>query len=416
MKNLNHVNKVWIALVLVLLLGGNELSSSVFDDISIHGFLSQGMFLSSKNNYLPNSQDATFELNEIAFSLSKQITPKLRVGLQLLSRDYGDLGNNDVDLDWGFADYRFSDFLGIRMGKIKLPYSLYNESRDIDQARTMIMLPQSIYDDTRRDIFVGYQGIGLYGNLSLKSLGSLEYNAGTGSNRFKPDAVFLRYFAAIWNKTMIAMGLPSRTIMGLDMTTKSFFVGQIIWNTPLEGLRLGYSRIEFKGKVNQVNGPSSIGDWQHNRWFTVSAEYVVGNLTLASEYGETNARITLFGVPVFMDKVQQSWYVMGAYQILPSLSVSVLYDIYYADKEDRDGLYYIASGLPAYMGWRKDLGIGLRYDVNRHMTLKAEMHFIDGAALFLSNYNSPYDPSTGMTRIDLERKWTLFGLKASYSF
>jgi len=35
---------------------------------------------------------------------------KLRVGIQLFSRDIGDTDNNRIDLDWAFADYRWRDY------------------------------------------------------------------------------------------------------------------------------------------------------------------------------------------------------------------------------------------------------------------------------------------------------------------
>ena len=56
------------------------------------------------------------------------------------------------------------------------------------------------------------------------------------------------------------------------------------------------------------------------------------------------------------------------------------------------------------MGWRKDLGICLRWDVNRSMTLKGEWHAIDGAALFVGVYNMPWDSKTGLGKTALTQK------------
>jgi len=403
-------------LIAILGMSGGLAAEGLFDGLALHGFVSQGAFLTTNNNFLPNSKNVTFELNEVGFTLSKQLTPKLRVGFQFLSRDWGDLGNNDVVLDWGFADYRFADAFGIRAGKVKLPFGLYNESRDVDQARPMILLPQSIYDDTKRDIFVGYEGVGVYGSLRLGKGGSLDYSAGTGANRFRSDAMYFRYFTNLWNLMMLQRKLPSRTITGLDMTTKSFFTGQVMWNTPLEGLRVGATLVDFKGRMNQVNGPAEVGTWTHKGWYTLSGEFVWRDLTLASEYSQTETDIALFGLPLMKDKVQQGFYVLGSYQLSGRMAVSALYDVYYVDKDDKEGTNYLRNGMPDHMAWRKDFGAGLRYDVNRNLTLKAEWHAIDGTALFLSVYNSPYDPVSGMGKTTLEPKWNLFGLKASYSF
>ena len=42
------------------------------------------------------------------------------------------LGNYDVKLDWFYLDYHFSDAFGIRAGRTKLPFGLYNEFADVD--------------------------------------------------------------------------------------------------------------------------------------------------------------------------------------------------------------------------------------------------------------------------------------------
>ncbi len=67
-------------------------------------------------------------------------------------------------------------------------------------------------------------------------------------------------------------------------------------------------------------------------------------------------------------------------------------------------------GMPDYLGWRKDAGVGVRYDVNYNLTLKAEYHVIDGAGMDLALYN----PDTMMG--NLEQDWDYFAVKASFNF
>ena len=82
---------------------------------------------SSGNNFLDSdSEDGTFEINEVGLTFNATVTDKLRIGAQILSRDLGEDGNNDIELDWAFGDYRVTDRFGVRAGKLKLPIGLYN--------------------------------------------------------------------------------------------------------------------------------------------------------------------------------------------------------------------------------------------------------------------------------------------------
>ena len=119
--------------------------------LQINGFVSQGYMESSGNNFLDSdSEDGTFEINEVGLTFNATVTDKLRIGAQILSRDLGEDGNNDIELDWAFGDYRVTDRFGVRAGKLKLPIGLYNETRDSDFLRPMAFLPQSVYDEMQR--------------------------------------------------------------------------------------------------------------------------------------------------------------------------------------------------------------------------------------------------------------------------
>ena len=55
-------------------------------------------------------------------------------------------------------DYRFKDWLGIRAGRVKIPFGLYNDSSDVDSARVPILLPQSLYPTLNRDFLLAQTG------------------------------------------------------------------------------------------------------------------------------------------------------------------------------------------------------------------------------------------------------------------
>jgi hypothetical protein len=143
--------------------------------VEVHGFVSQGFILSSGSNYLARSRRGSFEFTEVGINFTKQLTNELRAGLQIFARDLGPVGNYDAKLDWFYLDYRFTDWFGIRAGRTKLPFGLYNEVSDVDAAHGVVLLPQSVYPTQNRDFLLAQTGVELYGYVRLGGAGALDY-------------------------------------------------------------------------------------------------------------------------------------------------------------------------------------------------------------------------------------------------
>ena len=114
-------------------------------DVEIHGYISQGYMKSSSNNFYAETEDGTAEFSEAAFNIGTDIGDNLHIGMQVLARKLGEFGKGELEIDWGYADYRWKDWLGIRAGKMKVVHGLYNTTRDADFLRTSIFLPQSVF-------------------------------------------------------------------------------------------------------------------------------------------------------------------------------------------------------------------------------------------------------------------------------
>lgn len=380
-------------------------------EVSVHGFISQGYLKSQENNWLADSKDGTTQLNEAGLTFSTDVSDNLRIGMQLLARDLGDEGNNEVLLDWGFADYRVRDWFGVRAGKVKTPIGIYNEGRDSDFLRPMAFLPQSIYDENKRNLMVATQGAGLYGNLSLGMLGDLDYNFVYGSLNFTDDSGQARGLEAQAISTAKARGLGTVTDFSADNEYATG--GSLVFNTSLDGLRLGASL--FEGKTNfditllDVNTgliSHAEGQGRNEEFWVASLEYALPWLVLSAEYTEATQGQQMFGMPV-SKATSMGYYGMLTARLHEQLSLSVLYDTYYADKDDKDGKKLVAQGKPDHLGWRKDLGIGLRYDINRNWLLKAEWHTLEGGALGLPVYNPG---------VPIKEDWEYFVVKTSFNF
>lgn len=408
--------RFWVILALGVVIMLTPVIGHAFDasQVRVNGFASQTYIESEGNNFLvSDSEEGSLQLNEVGITFNAPVSENLRIGAQLLSRDFGSEGNNEVDLDWGFGDYHFRDWLGIRIGKVKLPNGLHNEGRDSDFLRETVLLPQSIYPEERRTFGVSVNGMGLYGNASLGAAGDLDYDLVIGEVNVKSDAKMITdqvpLMNAVWG--MLLGGAPTNAEK-LEVDSDGVITGRLVYNTPINGLRAAYGFQNSKATLSGVAAGFVVGniEFQQKDTETISLEYSAPSFSLQTEYRTYNqiTDISAVGSPasVHNDTNPEGVYFMATYHIPgPSrLSVSGIYDISYYDKDDHNG-QYVSSGID-YTAWRKDTGIALRYDVTDNFILKAEYHDVNGVFGL-----SSVDNAAGF-----DEDWSYSMLKASFVF
>lgn len=377
---------------------------NVSERLGINGFLSFGYIKSRNNNFLGNSLDGSFQLNEFALTSNYIATDNLRFGFQLLSRDVGAEGNNDILIDWAVVDYRWQDALGLRLGKVKLPIGLYNQGRDIDFLRPMAFLPQSIYDENKRTLVVAALGGSLYGNFSLGGGGDLDYQAYYGKVDFREDSGQARGLEQLVAKTALQRSLGE--VSDFEADNRYVYGGALVYTPPLDGLRLGISY--FTGQTDfdfQVGGKDGAARGTNKDFVVLSAEYFLPDWKFSAEYSELTGDREILGRDI-PDGRSQGAYVQVCCHIFEPFVLSMLYDVFYADKDDHDGSNFVKNGQPDFLGWRKDLAVGLRWNISDQWIVKAEHHWLNGAALQLPIYNPE----------GVDEDWSYFVLKTSFNF
>ncbi len=387
---------------------------SISERIQLNGFLSQGFVYSTHNDFIPqSSKNGSFEMNEAALAITADVSKKLRLGFQLLARDLGRIGNHQIQLDWGFAEYRFANAFSLRIGKIKTPFGFFNEFRDTDALFPMVVLPQSIYDESMRAVFIAYNGSAFCGNLNLGNAGSLNYHLFLGGVNHPLDAP---YMIQIYTAVNVGLAPYGMSISPIIMDTQEFVGGRLIWKTPLPGLRLGGSFVHMKTKFNSMLtipglDPMKVyGHMKIDKGFFLSGEFNLGNFTLTSEYMELPVALSLDLTgqeETLSDEIMQGFYVMGSYLFGDKITLYSYYDRFYADKGDYEGLSSIRLGNPPYFAWQKDFTVGVRIDINFNWTLKVEWHTVNGLS---KSYVFNDD------LLNTKQKWNIFATKLSYNF
>jgi len=361
----------------------------------IHGFVSQGFLWSTDNNYLAHSERGTFEFTEVGINFTNQLTDRLRVGMQLFMRDLGPIGNYKPQFDWAYLDYRFFDWFGIRAGRTKIPFGLYNEVNDIDAARVPVLLPQSVYPTGNRDMLLAQTGGEVYGDIPLGPVGSVEYRAYGGT-------IYM-------DETDVATNIEVPFVVG----------GRVMWQTPLDGLRLGGTlqsvRMDFDTELDPATlaalvaagvVPPDSDNFVHFQFpvtlWVASVEYAAHDLLLAAEYSQWDASLSADLPEIFAPYhvTNERFYVMASFRAASWFSPGAYYSYLAPDLADRSGVD----------GELHDVAVTARYDINDHWLVKLEGHYMHGTADLNPDLND------GVPAAALAPDWGLFLIKTTAYF
>lgn len=416
--------------------GALELGSE--GQVSIHGFITQGYLLSSDNKFFGDTDNGgTYHFNERGINFTSDVSDRLRLGIQFFSRDFGNLGNNDVTIDWAYADYSFTEWANFRAGKLKMPQGLYNTSRDVDMLRTSVLLPQSVYNEGWRDSINALNGFEYYGYAPAGKVGSFEYHFLGGVNQFEDDGPEMR---------LLEDQFP--IYLGVDVSNNKVdrtYVGSVLWESPLEGLSFGLSgwEMNFTAETSSTPDGSVPGaptldpseiEVTQTGW-TTSLQYAVGDFVFSTEYNRINYE---FEDPIYVpggkDFDSEGYYGMITYRFTDWFEVGTYYSEYYANRDDKDGekaaqKWAASEGLlggyppgQEHRAYLKDLALSLRFDITENWIFKLEGHKMRGGAIMLnSDGNTDFYPSSFANNGLIEgpsytKDWELYTAKVSFSF
>ncbi|MDF3069574.1 MAG: hypothetical protein K0R38_5175 [Polyangiaceae bacterium] len=394
-----------LPLSLVATLSGTAEAQEDTNALQVHGFVSQGFIKSTSNNFLGPSarKQGSFDFTEVGINFTKPLGDKLRIGLQVFARDLGPLGNYTPQLDWYYVDYRLFDWLGVRVGKTKLPWGLYNEANDVDSGRVPILLPQSLYPVANRESLFAQTGGELYGDVPIGPAGSLEYRL---------------YGGTIFVNTADA----SDALKGFEVPYEGG--GRLMWRPPVDGLQLGSSaqlvRFDFDYSLTAAERDQydaagllpadyagTISAYLDAKLWVASVEYQHERLLLAAEYGRTYARYSTGLRAPTAKIVNEGGYLMASYQVASWFTPGLYYSAFFPDIHDGAQPGVPLQGRAAY---QHDVAATLRYDLTANWLVKLEGHYMHGTAGLSSALNDNRPLGT------LAKDWGVFLLKTTGYF
>ncbi|RKD84723.1 hypothetical protein [Kushneria marisflavi] len=382
-----------------LVIGISPARADVFDTVQAHGFMSQALIISRHNDFFgPSTQDGgSLQYTEVGANVSMRPTNNLLISAQVLSRRAGDDNENyEPRLDYGLLDYQLlannHRSAGFQIGRIKHPYGLYNQTRDIAFTRPGILLPQSIYFDRTRSFGLSSDGVLLYEEERLSN-GILYFYVGGGLPNFGSDAEN-------------ALSFPGDNSPSMDGSYST--LGQIRYEHEGGKVVLALSAADVNANFDTKNASVGNGKFKFQP-IALSAQYNSADWSLTTEYALRRRKISGLDVSELnRDVVGDSWYLQYDRRLFEDWRWLVRYDVMANNWRDRSGKQYENDNHgPAYSRFARDLTLGLKWQPQPNLLLSTEYHHVDG-----TGWIPPSDNKTS----DTERYWDMMMFQASFLF
>ncbi|MEM7581820.1 MAG: hypothetical protein AAF560_00445 [Acidobacteriota bacterium] len=344
--------------------------------LSVHGFLTQAYATSSLSSggffsptvdelILGIPEDGTWDYRAMALQFRYQITDKDVMIVQLSSRSLGESPINDVEddieLDWAFYERRIGDNTAIKLGRVQIPFGIFNELRDVGTVLPFYRPPYVMYQEgsfTSETV----DGLVFSHTFAPASDWALEFDFWIGEYDFFEVDPFVEGGQASAAKAEDAFGF------------------QLWLNTPIPALRFGLGgqrRDVTGGLVGTFRLPDESDQFED--WY-VSVDLDLEKFVFRGEYREftTDGGQIFFGGDFSVSYIQIGFHPTEKFRIYGQAEFSEA-------NHDADD-FTVPFGLPATqevsVDLRRDYGIALNYLFAPHLVLKVEHHFDVDAELF----------------------------------
>lgn len=303
--------------------------------IVLHGYLSQAFAISNDHQVLGITSDGTSDYRTAALQLRVSVTPKDSLVVQVAHERLGASPTmkirDDLALDWIFYEHTFGDGLSARVGKVKIPFGIYNEVRYVGPLLPFFRAADVFYGD---------------GTYSFSSL-----NGAVLSSRIAPHSdvnLDLDVYAGEWSFVQSD---------GLTTAQAKKGTGLQAWiNTPLHGARLGFA-LNHSTVSNLLYKTPEAKEGQL-KW-AVSGDGNFSRLHVNAELERTAAPNGAFRASYLL----ASWRVAGKLSLTAQIAQSHL---------------TVTAPFPFDGEISRDAALGAHYALRPYLTLKAETHWVRG--------------------------------------
>jgi hypothetical protein len=318
-----------------------DASAQRMDTVALHGFGGWAYGKTdNENQYLVGHDEGNYD--NVNFSLNISANPYERLSLYIQAGYTESRDEDDVGLDYAFAEWYFSDMLTFRVGKVKAPFMLYTEVYDVGTIRPFFTLPQGVY---RQFAAEAYKGVGITGSLYTKHGWELQYDMYGGKLSLLPN---------------LYIDIEEFRFDVANPVGNDLIGGRLKVQTPLPGLNVAFSAYTGEFEFEQEELPID------DRYIFIgaSAEYLSDRLRICSEYLTQKE-----SSKIVVDVV----YVEAAYRFTDHWQAAARYE--FADFEIDDPYFQYS---PESLFEHEEIVLGLNYWLNPNLVFKCSYHIVDG--------------------------------------
>ena len=350
-------------------------TSGPLSKLFVHGFLTQafatgsfqeGRFATADGSpagptaeelSLGIPEEGTTDYRSVAIQFRYEITPQDIMIVQLSSRALGDSpisdSEDEVELDWAFYERRIRDHTSIKVGRVQIPFGIFNEFRDVGT-----ILP--FY----RPAFVFYRE----GSFTTETVDGILL-----SHTFIPESEW-SIEANVYFGEFDLVELDPFSVTALPARCEDCWGSQFWLNTPIFGLRFGLGNQRrnltegAEGITRPVGGRDSFDEW------LASIDAVFTKWVFRAEYREFDTGPNVF--PAFMVEDFSAKFPSYYFQVgfHPTQKFRIYLQSEFSDFQTNTALFTERQKFTA----REDVGIALNYLFSPNVVLKAEYHDVSG--------------------------------------
>lgn len=316
------------------------------EKLELHGYGHAAYLETNKNTFLGADPGGTWHYKDASLVLTAVLHERSNAWVQLHRVD------NDSRIDWAFVDYRFNYGSTLKLGRIKTPFGLYNDYRDVEYLRPSSVKP-FMYLDVTSVIPESFQGVG-YSYQSNIANGRMTLNMYSGKIIDSEDS---------------------------DEEFKTLIGGRATYNAPTPGL-------EFIASFYQSGLKKNTGASDDIQTVAFSIGYKPESLDLKFEV----ARKSVFSITNF------TYYGQVAYTINDLWRPFLRYDYITTDKNKTSD--------PSF--YQRSIAVGLGYSINEYFGIRMEQHFNNGYGLAVATNEMTADAG--------EKNWSMTVISLNFIF
>ncbi len=386
------------------------------------GYISLGTADARDNSFYDLDGSNPGLLTEVVLNGRHSLDDRLQLSGQVMYRHKGKTQEEEVRLDYAFLDYTLASSNNSEyhsfLGRFKNSIGLQGSTLDVPFSRTASVLPQSIYDDISRDLYVAADGIA-FKSTHLLADGELEFMATLGqldmSKQLTANLIG-DYEDNLDNKDFYNLGIDysfaGQWLVGFDYVYVDIEHSASAASTYQSGnieLERNYLFLRYSAESWELNLEYLSQDATINNLLSK-------NLVGLSEFIASNSFLPPApALPTSNDTTSDSYYIQLRYFLNEQLTLMLGYDVIYANRDDKNGRehqqqYEQLSQLsdfvaelpvigqdfgikpsPAYSQYQKTATLGLSWQPNQDWVLMFEYHRIKGSAVMPARINKQLD-------------------------